>query len=99
MKFFVYILYSEKLDKFYIGYSAKPEERLLYHNDPVGNSIWTKRGIPWAKFLIIPCSSEKQAVNIERHVKKMKSKKYILDLLNYPELVHKLQLKYTSSVG
>ncbi len=92
--FFVYIIFSEKLNKLYIGYSSDTDERLAYHNESERNKIWTKRGIPWKKFLTIKCDSEKQAINIERHIKKMKSKKYIENLAKYPEMVDKLIQKY-----
>ncbi|MGM0581610.1 MAG: GIY-YIG nuclease family protein [Bacteroidota bacterium] len=28
---FVYILYSSKIDKYYVGYSEKPDKRLGFH--------------------------------------------------------------------
>ncbi|AZA72389.1 MULTISPECIES: GIY-YIG nuclease family protein [Chryseobacterium] len=30
--FYIYILFSESADKYYIGYSQFPNERLLKHN-------------------------------------------------------------------
>ncbi|MBI9038167.1 MAG: GIY-YIG nuclease family protein [Bacteroidales bacterium] len=32
MKYFFYILFSKKLDKYYFGYSQNPVERLKKHN-------------------------------------------------------------------
>jgi len=32
MQYFVYILYSEKLDRYYIGSTGNPEDRLRKHN-------------------------------------------------------------------
>jgi len=52
MECFVYILYSEKLDRFYIGSSYDPELRLHYHN--LGKKGWTKAGIPWSTPSISP---------------------------------------------
>jgi hypothetical protein len=42
------------------------------------------------------CESRKQAVNIEAHIKKMKSVKYYPSLKNHPELSEKLKLTYSS---
>jgi putative endonuclease len=32
MAHFIYILYSESRDKYYVGYSKNPQERLIKHN-------------------------------------------------------------------
>ncbi len=46
MSYFVYILYSEKIDKYYVGKTENPKVRLEFHNSDL-NRIWTKRGQPW----------------------------------------------------
>lgn len=43
--YYVYIIYSEKLKKRYIGYSTDLRQRLQYHND--GRSPFTSKGVPW----------------------------------------------------
>jgi putative endonuclease len=75
----VYILYSGKLDKFYIGQTTDLNLRLSQHNDP-NSSYSTKGGQPWEIFLTIPCKSVSHAMKLEKHIKNMKSKKFILDL-------------------
>ena len=47
----VYILYSQKLDRFYIGQTAlPPEQRLEEHNNARNENSFSTRGIPWALF-------------------------------------------------
>ena len=46
MSYFVYILYSEKIDKYYVGKTENPKVRLEFHISDL-NRIWTKRGQPW----------------------------------------------------
>ena len=41
----VYILYSEKIDKYYIGACINMERRLYEHN--IGHSKFTSTGMPW----------------------------------------------------
>ena len=41
----MYILYSEKLNKYYIGACTNFERRLYEHN--IGHSAFTSTGIPW----------------------------------------------------
>lgn len=43
--FTLYILYSTKLDKFYIGYTSDAEKRLLEHN--TGASSFTSKANDW----------------------------------------------------
>ena len=43
--FSVYVLYSDKINKFYTGYTSNLKKRLLHHN--LGLDRWSKRGIPW----------------------------------------------------
>ncbi|MFI5134972.1 MAG: GIY-YIG nuclease family protein [Chitinophagales bacterium] len=40
-----YILYSARIDSFYIGSSHDAEERLIRHNK--GHQTSTRKGIPW----------------------------------------------------
>ena len=85
----VYILYSAKLDKFYIGQTTDLNNRLQQHNDP-NSSYSTKGGQPWVIFLTMHCKSISHAMKLERHIKNMKSKKFILDLKKYPELLERI---------
>ena len=74
---YVYILYSEKLDRFYVGQTAlSPKQRLEEHNNAHNENSFTSRGIPWTLFLTIACDSREHAKGVERHIKRMKSKAY-----------------------
>jgi putative endonuclease len=91
----VYILHSEKLDRFSLGAtSIAPQERLRRHNQRYYSHKFTAKGIPWTIFLTISCESMKQALDIERHIKSMKSKVYIRNLDKYPEMIEKLLARY-----
>jgi len=91
-----YILYSEKLDRFYIGSTIlQPEERLHSHLVSFyGQSKFTAKASDWKLFYDIACDSKEQALRIEMHIKRMKSKVYIRNLLKYPEISQKLLIKY-----
>jgi len=45
-------------------------------------------------FLVISDLTSEQAYKIERHIKKMKSKKFIENLVQFPEIIDKLKKKY-----
>ena len=42
---FVYIIYSEKIAKYYVGACTDLTRRLYEHN--IGHSKFTKTGVPW----------------------------------------------------
>jgi len=50
---FVYIIYSEKFDKYYIGETYETGQRLTFHNSIEDNTNSTKSGIPWILFLAL----------------------------------------------
>ncbi len=91
---YVYILYSPSLNRFYTGETHNVETRLERHNSDYYENKWTSKGKPWELFYVLECASKEQALRIENHVKRMKSKKYILNLKSYPEISEKLLLKY-----
>lgn len=76
----VYILYSEKLDKYYVGSSYDKDERLLRNNR--GAEKFTSTGIPWVIVYYEEFENLTDARKRERQIKKMKSRKYILSLIN-----------------
>lgn len=43
--FYVYIIYSKKINKYYVGYSSNLKERIRKHN--CGSSKYTSKGTPW----------------------------------------------------
>ncbi|MBR9775371.1 MAG: GIY-YIG nuclease family protein [Cytophagales bacterium] len=80
-QYYVYILYSELIDKFYVGQTVDIDKRLLFHNDSQRNNIWTKRGIPWVLKKAILFNSRAEALKAEKFIKSQKSRKVILDII------------------
>jgi len=72
--FYTYIIYSESIDKYYIGYTHDLALRLERHNNGWGK--YSSKGIPWKlvyqKYLV-PCLMQLK--------EKMKSRKYIESLI------------------
>ena len=92
---FVYIIYSQKFDKYYIGETYEIQQRLMFHNSRDDNTNSTKSGIPWVLFLAIQVENRSVARKIETHIKRMKSKTYIRNLKQYPEMQLTLIKKYS----
>ncbi len=94
----VYIIYSEKLKKYYTGATTLPiAERLANHNDKYYDNKYTVKGILWTLFWHMELEDMQLAKKIEDHIKDMKSKVYIENLARYPEISLKLVAKYKGS--
>jgi len=91
---FIYILYSQKINRFYIGYTTDLETRLDFHLHDTQTRKFTYKADDWSFFYTLQCTSKHQALAIEKHIKAMKSKTYILNLKKYPEIAEKLLDKY-----
>jgi putative endonuclease len=91
----VYILHSATLNRYYIGFTTNFDLRLEFHFSDEQTRKFTHKANDWEVFLTVDCSSKKQGLFIEKHIKNMKSKIYIENLKKYPEITSKLLLKYT----
>lgn len=79
MEYFVYIIYSSSRDKYYTGYSSDPKGRLQEHN--LGATISTRTGRPWTLVYEEKFDDKSAAIKRENQIKKMKSRKYIDELI------------------
>ncbi len=94
MEIFCYIIYSESINRYYVGYTSNFEERLALHNSGhFGGRSYTRKASDWEMYLLIPCKTITQAILIESNIKKMKSRQYIENLKKYPAMIEKLQNK------
>jgi len=94
MEIVVYILYSKIVDRYYVGYSKDFDQRLLLHNDKVFSGSYSARANDWVLYYKINCDSIAQARRIESHVKSMKSRIYIENLLKYSDITKRLLEQY-----
>ncbi|MEB2776912.1 GIY-YIG nuclease family protein [Algoriphagus sp. D3-2-R+10] len=76
----MYILYSEKLAKYYVGACSNLDRRLYEHN--ISHSKFTSTGIPWELVYREDFDGLLTAKRRELQIKKMKSKKYIESMIN-----------------
>lgn len=93
-----YILFSQKLDKFYVGVTTDDiHERIAKHNESkYGQHRYTSTVDDWVLFLDIVVEDFAHAVRMERKVKAMKSSKYIQNLKKFPELLEKIVIETMS---
>ena len=75
----IYILHSETIDRYYVGYTNNLTRRLEEHNRKKGK--YTDAGIPWVLAYSEVFLSKKEAMDREKFIKSKKSKIYILELI------------------
>ena len=77
----LYIIYSSKTDRYYIGVSKELEKRLHRHNQ--GTSRSTKTGAPnWKLVYKEEHPNRSAAMKRESYLKRMKSRMYLEQLIN-----------------
>ena len=82
MHFFIYILFSQSANKYYVGHSEDPIRRLNEHNCGIHQKSTTP-GRPWELKAVFEVQGNRgQALKVEGFIKKQKSRKLIERLLN-----------------
>ena len=74
--YWVYILYSPKIDQYYIGQTSDLPNRLASHRQ--GNSFYTSRANDWVLVFAQETNLREEALALERKIKSKKSRKSIL---------------------
>jgi len=95
MNHIVYILHSKKINRYYIGYTTNFDLRLEFHKNAPSKKF-TANANDWSLFLNFTCDNKTQALSIEKHIKNMKSRIYIENLIKHPDVIDKLLIRYKS---
>jgi putative endonuclease len=84
--FYIYIIYSNTAEKFYVGHSENPWDRLVQHNENEGDK-YTGKYQNWELKAVFQVSENRgDALLIEKFIKRQKSKKLLLKLIE-PEFI------------
>ena len=78
--YYVYILYSENFDRYYVGQCEDIDVRLQRHNKK--GVLSTKPYVPWKLLYTETFNTRTEAVAREREIKNKKSRKYIEYLIS-----------------
>ena len=77
--FHTYIIFSEKLDRYYTGSTNNLTRRLVDHNR--GKTPYARIGMPWKLVYAEKFPDRSSAYQREIEIKKRKSRKYIEQLI------------------
>ena len=91
----LYILYSKKFDKFYIGQTNNLAARLDDHNTS-DKSTYTSKYRPWELICTLEFNSRGLAMKAEKYLKK-KPRSYIKRVIEEEELRKYIIEKYSSA--
>ena len=92
---YVYVIQSLLDKSFYVGRTSNLERRLEFHNSSRMNIGDMRKRIPWKYYFVLEVDNPGIASKIERHIKRMKSRIYIYNLVKYPEIGEQLIKKYS----
>ncbi|MGB0881040.1 MAG: GIY-YIG nuclease family protein [Polaribacter sp.] len=79
-KYFVYIIFSEKIDRFYVGFTSDIPSRIEKHNQK--HKGFTGRSNDWTLMYFEEFNTKKEALLRERKIKSWKSRKKIEQLIS-----------------
>jgi len=79
--FTTYVLYSEKHDKIYIGYTSNLHQRLISHNE-LANKGWTIKFRPWKLMYKEEYETKSEAMKREKQLKSYKGRTFIRNLID-----------------
>lgn len=76
--FFVYILWSSKIGKFYVGSTTDVQRRLLEHNGR--HTHFTANGQPWSLIWQKELNLKAEGLLLEQKIKKRGARRYLYDI-------------------
>ena len=75
-EFTVYVLFSDKFNEIYIGFTSNMDARLFSHNSPKNNG-YTKRFQPWRIIYTENFQNKKDAMKREKELKSFGGRDFI----------------------
>ena len=84
---YLYILFSNKLNKFYIGETVDYEVRTQQHNQNYFTKSFTGRANDWSLKLAFSCKNKAEAKKLEKFIKKQKSRVFIEKVIQNPNIL------------
>ena len=76
--YYAYIIYSEKIDQYYVGSAQDVEERLRRHNN--NHSKSTKGKGPWKLITSFSFETRSEAMLFEKKIKKRGAGRFLNDI-------------------
>jgi len=78
--FKVYVLFSKKFNKIYVGYTSNIEQRLLSHNK-LATKGYTIKFRPWEVIYFENFNSKSEAIKREKELKSSRGRAFIWEMI------------------
>ena len=75
--YYVYIIYSQKIKKHYTGQTVDLDRRIEEHNR--GKTAFLATGIPWKLVYLKEFETRKEAILLEKSIKKRGAERFLND--------------------
>ncbi len=80
--YYIYILYSPSVDKYYVGHTDNVKRRVVEHNES-DRITYTSKSRPWILKAVFKCSEDRgKTMKLEHYIKKLKNRKIIEKLID-----------------
>ncbi len=90
LMFYIYILFSEAANKYYVGHTDDVKRRLNEHNHS-DRLTFTSKNRPWSLLAVFECGAvRKDALSMERFIKRQKNRQLIQRMINGEKLEGRL---------
>jgi putative endonuclease len=76
--YYTYILFSRRLNKYYVGHTEHLENRLKDHN--IGRTRFARSGMPWELIYYQEIPTRSEAMRLEKKVKSRGARRFLNDL-------------------
>ena len=90
---FLYIIYSNSTDRFYVGETINPSERIKQHNNHLFKGSYTKAADDGEIMLELKVENKEKALYLEGFIKRMKSLKFIQKVIDKPDILEEIWTK------
>jgi len=87
---YLYVIFSENLNRYYIGETPDIRIRLDQHNKHYFKRGFTKAANDWKFSLTYQCENRTQALFLEKFIKRMKSRVFIEKIINNPQILSEI---------
>ena len=91
---FIYIIYSKKLDRYYVGTTDDVLKRMGENNSGFYSEAYTVKRVPWVLSLSFECESSETAYGIEKFLKRMKSRIFLKKVIVNLNIILEIQNKF-----
>ncbi|MCV9929360.1 GIY-YIG nuclease family protein [Flavobacterium sp. LS1R49] len=93
---YLYIIYSDSCQKFYIGETNDIDNRISKHQKHFYSNSFTKVADDWKIVLTFNCVDKKEAIYLEQFIKRMKSKVFNNKIIADPSILKDILSKRKS---